>query len=177
MKKRSITLPSGVVDTFTLFIVSSSSQRTSVTSTRCEKAKDQINWKIYLFHKCCLNHMHAEKMEDPVKEGVTNTLENIFWRKLKVIWEKRGYHARVLFYLENTRISKETHPVALAAAGFQAGKSRFEKSKNMKDKLPKASSSTNSTLWSVSQPPKRLSSTICHPLIHLQQGKPTQNSH
>lgn len=31
-KKRSITLPSGVVDTFTLFIVSSSSQRTSVTS-------------------------------------------------------------------------------------------------------------------------------------------------
>lgn len=32
MKKRSITLPSGAVDTFTLFIVSSSSQRTSVTS-------------------------------------------------------------------------------------------------------------------------------------------------
>lgn len=31
-KKRSITLPSGVVDTFTLCIVSSSSQRTSVTS-------------------------------------------------------------------------------------------------------------------------------------------------
>ena len=33
MKKRNITLPSGVVDTFTLFIVSSSTKRTSVTST------------------------------------------------------------------------------------------------------------------------------------------------
>ena len=32
-KKRNITLPSGVVDTFTLFIVSSSTKRTSVTST------------------------------------------------------------------------------------------------------------------------------------------------
>lgn len=31
-KKRSITLPSGAVDTFTLFIVSSSSQRASVIS-------------------------------------------------------------------------------------------------------------------------------------------------
>lgn len=35
-KKRSITFPSGAVETFTLFIVSSSSQRTSVTSTGVE---------------------------------------------------------------------------------------------------------------------------------------------
>lgn len=40
-KKRSITLPSGVVDTFTLFIVSSSSHRTSVTSAGEIKDIDQ----------------------------------------------------------------------------------------------------------------------------------------
>lgn len=48
-----------------------------------------------------------------------------FPEKIKFQGERREYHARVLSYLENTKISKETHRMALAAAGFQAGKSRF----------------------------------------------------
>ena len=48
-KKRSITLPSGAVDTFTLFIVSSSSQRTSVTSTGGGKKEVQIKYVTLIF--------------------------------------------------------------------------------------------------------------------------------
>lgn len=48
-KKRSITFPSGAVDTFTLFIVSSSSQRTSVTSVE-ERHKNFNVEKVSLFY-------------------------------------------------------------------------------------------------------------------------------
>lgn len=51
MKKRSITLPSGVVDTFTLSIVSSSSQRAFVISDSQKYKKSPIILSSTLAHK------------------------------------------------------------------------------------------------------------------------------
>lgn len=62
MKKRSMTRSSGVVETFTLWIVSSSSQRTWVTSTENpQKLNHDFNYSIRLQYLRCriLSYYHV----------------------------------------------------------------------------------------------------------------------
>jgi len=76
-----------------------------------------------------------------------------------------NYHAKALSG-HDSKNSKERHQGAWRAA-TQIDNKRFQKPRSKKDMPQSASSSANSTSSCVSQPPRKLCSTIFHPLKHL----------